>query len=198
MDNERDHQRMSQRRKAGYDKKQAKATREKGLLMVYTGPGKGKSTAAFGMGLRILGHGKRLGVVQFIKGAMECAERRFFSQMDGCEFTAMGDGFTWITQNRDQDILSAQRAWDKAQTMLESKSFDMLIFDELNIILHYGYLELESVLAAVQARQPNTHVVITGRNAPEQLIEQADLVSEIRAIKHPYKAGIKAQAGVEF
>ncbi|MEE8380032.1 MAG: cob(I)yrinic acid a,c-diamide adenosyltransferase [Gammaproteobacteria bacterium] len=198
MDNERDHQRMSQRRKAGYDKKQAKATQEKGLLMVYTGPGKGKSTAAFGMGLRILGHGMRLGVVQFIKGAMECAERRFFSQMDGCEFTAMGDGFTWITQNRDQDILSAQRAWDKAQTMLESKRFDMLIFDELNIILHYGYLELETVLAAVQARQPNTHVVITGRNAPEPLIEQADLVSEIRAIKHPYKAGIKAQAGVEF
>jgi cob(I)alamin adenosyltransferase len=193
------HQRMTEKRKAGYDKKQAKATREKGLLIVNTGAGKGKSTAAFGMGVRAVGHGMKLGVVQFIKGAMDTAEREVFRRFPEVDFQSIGDGFTWLTQNRDQDVATAERAWAQAQRMLDDPSYDMVILDELNVILKYRYLDPQRVLDALAGRREMLHVVVTGRHAPEALIEMADLVSEIRPIKHPYREqGVKAQRGVEF
>lgn len=199
MQDDEDALRMAQKRKAGYDKKQAQATKEKGLLIINTGTGKGKTTAAFGMGLRVLGHGFNLGVVQFIKGAQETAERQLLGNFPQCTFKTMGDGFTWITQDRAQDIHSAQQAWAEAAAMLKNPDFRMVILDELNVILKYEYLDLNTVLATLQARPPLMHVVITGRHAPQALIDAADLVSDIRPIKHPYKdQGVKAQAGVEF
>lgn len=193
------HLRMAQKRKAGFDKKKAAATREKGLLIVHTGTGKGKSSAAFGMGLRVIGHGMRLGVVQFIKGALHTAERDLFSRFEQCDFHTLGEGYTWETQNREQDIAAARKGWDQARNMLASGDYDMLILDELNVILKYGYLPLDEVLDAFAARPPMMHVVVTGRHAPEALIAAADLVSEMRLVKHPYREqGIKAQAGVEF
>lgn len=193
------HLRMAQKRKAGFDKKKAAATREKGLLIVHTGTGKGKSSAAFGMGLRVIGHGMRLGVVQFIKGALHTAERDLFSRFEQCDFHTLGEGYTWETQNREQDIAAARKGWDQARNMLASGDYDMLILDELNVILKYGYLPLDEVLEAFAARPPMMHVVVTGRHAPEALIAAADLVSEMRLVKHPYREqGIKAQAGVEF
>jgi cob(I)alamin adenosyltransferase len=193
------HQRMTQKRKAGFDKKKAAATREKGLLIVHTGTGKGKSSAAFGMGLRVVGHGMRLGVVQFIKGALFSAERDVLSRFDNCDFHTMGEGYTWETQNREQDVATARRGWQQAAEMIASGDYDMLILDELNVILKYQYLPLDEVLATLAARPADLHVVITGRHAPEALVGAADLVSEMRQIKHPYREqGIKAQAGVEF
>lgn len=193
------HQSMTEKRKAGYEKKKARATLEKGLLIVNTGPGKGKSSAAFGMGLRAVAHGMKLGVVQFIKGAMETGERQMFQRFDEVDFQAIGDGFTWNTQNREQDVATARAAWAEARRMIEDPSFDMVILDELNIILKYDYLDLAEVLAVIAARKPMLHVVVTGRNAPDAMIEAADLVSEIRPIKHPFKdQGVKAQKGVEF
>jgi cob(I)alamin adenosyltransferase len=193
------HLRMAQKRKAGFDKKKAAATQEKGLLIVHTGTGKGKSSAAFGMGLRIVGHGMRLGVVQFIKGALFSAEREVFSRFDNCDFHTMGEGYTWETQNRDQDVATARRGWEQACKMIKDGGYDMLILDELNVILKYQYLPLEEVLAAFAARPATMHIVVTGRNAPEALIDAADLVSDMRLVKHPYREqGIKAQAGVEF
>ncbi len=193
------HRRMAEKRNTGYQKKQARATLEKGLLIVNTGTGKGKSSAAFGMGLRVVGHGMRLGVVQFIKGAMESAERDVFKRFDNVDFHAIGDGFTWNTQDRDQDIATAERAWREAERMIADPSYSMVILDELNVILKYAYLDQDKVLAVLAARPPMMHVVVTGRHAPEALIEIADLVSEIRPIKHPYREqGVKAQKGVEF
>ncbi len=193
------HKRMTEKRKAGYDKKQAKATKEKGLLIVNTGTGKGKSTAAFGMGLRAVGHGMKLGVVQFIKGAMNSAERDIFRQFDNVDFQAIGDGFTWLTQNRDKDVATAARAWAEAERMLADPSFDMVILDELNVILKYEYVDPERVLDAIRNKRDSLHVVVTGRHASDALIELADLVSDIRPIKHPYREqGVKAQKGVEF
>ncbi|MGF1527983.1 MAG: cob(I)yrinic acid a,c-diamide adenosyltransferase [Candidatus Competibacterales bacterium] len=196
---EQDHQRQARKRQAGYDKKQANATREKGLLVVNTGPGKGKSTAAFGMALRAVGHGIPVGVVQFIKGAMDSAERRVLSSFPQVTFHAIGDGFTWHTQNRQRDMATAARAFEVAAAMLADPRMGLVILDELNVILKYQYLDLDTVLATLQGRPEGQHVVITGRNAPEALVASADLVSEIRAIKHPYKTqGIKAQPGIEF
>ncbi|WP_347558989.1 cob(I)yrinic acid a,c-diamide adenosyltransferase [Robbsia sp. KACC 23696] len=193
------HLRMAQRRKAGFDKKQAAATNEKGLLIVNTGNGKGKSTAAFGMGLRIIGHGMRLGVVQFIKGALHTSERDLLQAYAQCEFVSVGHGYTWTTQNRDEDIATAREGWDIARRMIESGEYQMVILDELNTVLKYEYLPLDEVLSVVQSRPDMVHVVITGRHAADALIEAADLVTEMRVVKHPYKEqGVKAQRGVEF
>lgn len=193
------HQRMTQRRREGHEKKQAAATLEKGLLIVNTGNGKGKSTAAFGMAVRMLGHGMKLGVVQFIKGALHTAERDFLGSVAHCDFVTMGDGYTWNTQNRDADIATAHKGWDEAKRMIESGDYAMVILDELNTVLKYEYLPLDEVLGVIDSRAPHVHVVVTGRHAPDALIEAADLVTEMRLVKHPYREqGVKAQKGVEF
>lgn len=194
-----EHKRRTQRHKQGFERKVAAAQKEKGLLIVNTGPGKGKSTAAFGMGLRVLGHGGKLGIVQFIKGALDSAERRFFQQQPGCDFQVVGEGYTWNTQDRERDMATAAKGWAEARRMMDDPSYAMVILDEINVVLHYGYLDLEPVLAVFAARRPMLHVVCTGRNAPEALLAQADLVSEMRALKHPFREqGVKAQPGVEF
>ena len=193
------HKRMTQRHKEGFEKKKAAAQKEKGLLIVNTGNGKGKSSAAFGMGMRILGHGMKLGVVQFIKGALYSAERDFLGSHPQCDFHVVGAGYTWDTQDREADMQTAARGWAEAQRMIADPSYDMVILDELNVVLKYDYLALEQVLAVFAARREMLHIVVTGRHAPEALITLADLVSEMRPIKHPYKEqGIKAQRGVEF
>ncbi|TAM16899.1 MAG: cob(I)yrinic acid a,c-diamide adenosyltransferase [Pandoraea sp.] len=193
------HQRMTERRKAGFEKKKAAATGEKGLLIVNTGTGKGKSSAAFGMGLRVVGHGMRLGVVQFIKGALHTAERDLLGSFDNCDFLTMGDGYTWNTQDRTADIATARKGWNEARRMMESGDYEMVILDELNIVLKYEYLPLAEVLAVFATRPANLHVVVTGRHAPDALIAAADLVTEMRLVKHPYREqGIKAQQGVEY
>ena len=174
-------------------------TGEKGLLIVHTGPGKGKSTAAFGMAVRAMGHGMKVGIVQFVKGAMATGERAIFDAFpDLVSFRAMGEGFTWDTQDRARDIAVARTAWDEVCRLIADPDTAMVIADELNIVLRYGYLPVEEVVAAVSARAPMKHVVITGRNAPQPLIDAADLVTEMAQVKHPFRGGIKAQAGIEF
>lgn len=193
------HKRMTERHKVGFEKKKAAAQKEKGLLIVYTGTGKGKSTAAFGMGLRILGHEKKLGVVQFIKGALHSAERTVLSRDPLCDFHVVGAGYTWDTQDRAADMQTAATGWAEARRMIEDPSYDMVILDEMNIVLKYQYLAIDEVLAVFAQRRTMLHIVVTGRHAPDALIELADLVSEIRPLKHPYQTqGIKAQPGVEF
>ena len=193
------HKRMTQRHKEGFEKKKAAAKKEKGLLIVYTGTGKGKSTAAFGMGMRILGHQMKLGVVQFIKGALHSAEREVLGSHPHCDFQVVGAGYTWDTQDRDADMKTAVSGWAEAVRMINDPSYDMVILDELNIVLKYQYLDLTDVLEVFGKRREMLHIVVTGRHAPDSLIEQADLVSEIRPVKHPYREqGIKAQKGVEF
>lgn len=193
------HKRMTQRHKEGFEKKKAAAQKEKGLLIVNTGTGKGKSSAAFGMGMRILGHGMKLGVVQFIKGALHSAERDILGAHPQCDFHVVGAGYTWDTQDRDADMKTAATGWAEALRMINDPSYDMVILDELNIVLKYQYLDLQAVLDAFAGRREMLHIVVTGRHAPDALIELADLVSEMRPIKHPYKEqGIKAQKGVEF
>jgi len=193
------HKRMTQRHKEGFEKKKAAAQKEKGLLIVYTGTGKGKSTAAFGMGMRIIGHGMKLGVVQFIKGALHSAEREVLGGHANCDFHVVGEGYTWNTQDREADVRTAAKGWAEAVRMINDPSYDMVILDELNIVLKYQYLDMAEVLDVFAKRREMLHIVVTGRHAPEELIEAADLVSDIRPIKHPYKEqGIKAQKGVEF
>lgn len=193
------HKRQAQKHKEVFEKKLAAASNEKGLLIVNTGTGKGKSTAAFGMGVRILGHGMKLGVVQFIKGALNTAERDFLGAHENCSFHTMGDGYTWNTQDLEKDVASATRAWQQAKDMILDPSYDMVILDEMNIVFKHKYLDVAEVLETIKERAPHMHVVITGRHAPQELIEIADLVSEIKAVKHPYQEqGIKAQRGVEF
>lgn len=193
------HKRMTQRHKEGFEKKKAAAQKEKGLLIVYTGTGKGKSTAAFGMGLRILGHQMKLGVVQFIKGALHSAERQVLGANPNCDFHVVGAGYTWDTQDRAADMATAAKGWAEAVRMINDPSYDMVILDELNIVLKYQYLDLADVLDVFGKRREMLHIVVTGRHAPEGLIELADLVSDIRPLKHPYQEqGIKAQKGVEF
>jgi cob(I)alamin adenosyltransferase len=187
------------KKKAARDRMMAEKTAAKGLLIVHTGTGKGKSSAAFGMALRCIGHGMKVGVVQFVKGLWQTGERTVFERFpDLCVFKAMGEGFTWETQDKERDIAAARRALDVAQAMLVDPNFRMVILDEINIALRYGYLSLDEVLAAVNARPPLTHAVLTGRGAPDGLIEAADLVTEMTLVKHPFRAGIKAQKGVEF
>jgi len=193
------HLRMTQRRREGYEKKQAGATLEKGLLIVNTGNGKGKSTAAFGMAVRMLGHNERVGIVQFIKGALHTSERDFLGAHAQCDFVTMGDGYTWNTQDREADMATARKGWNAAVAMIESGTYRMVILDELNTVLKYDYLPLDEVLGVLTARAPMQHIVVTGRHAHDALIEAADLVTEMRLVKHPYREqGVKAQRGVEF
>lgn len=193
------HKRMSEKHKQGFEKKKAAAQKEKGLLIVYTGTGKGKSTAAFGMGMRILGHQMKLGVVQFIKGALHSAEREILGGHANCDFHVVGEGYTWDTQDRDADMKTAAHGWTEAIRMIQDPSYDMVILDELNIVLKYQYLNINKVLEVFKQRRDMLHIVVTGRHAPEDLIALADLVSDIRPVKHPYQEqGIKAQKGVEF
>jgi cob(I)alamin adenosyltransferase len=172
---------------------------EKGLLIVHTGAGKGKTTAALGMVCRAIGHGQRVSVVQFIKGAMQTGEKVVFDAFEGhVEFRPMGEGFTWDTQDRARDIAVARAAWDVIKARIADPDWDMVVADELNIILRYDYLPLEEVLEVLVNRPEGKHVVVTGRNAPDALIEAADLVTEMTQVKHPFRSGVKAQAGIEF
>ena len=194
-----DHTDRMQRLKASVDRRIEAAQEEKGLLIVHTGAGKGKTTAALGMALRVLGHGMQVAVVQFIKGAIDTAEERILRSFgDRVTFLRMGEGYTWETQDRERDTRCAQEAWAKACELLADPSYAMVILDEFNIVLQHGYVDLDQVLPRVQARPPMQHVVITGRGASPGLIEAADLVTEMKQVKHPFRKGIKAQAGVEF
>ena len=179
-------------------KESGRSTKKKGLVIVHTGNGKGKSSAAFGVALRALGHDMRVAVVQFIKGRDTTGEEAFFRRLPDAPFHVTGDGFTWDTQNREQDTATALAGWEIARRYLSDPQFDLLILDELNIVLKYQYLPFETVLHDLQARPAMQHVIITGRGAPEGLIEVADTVTEMREIKHAFKAGIKAQVGLEF
>jgi len=189
-----------QRRKEVQDERLAKASHEKGLIIVNTGNGKGKTTAALGMVLRSLGHGYRVAIVQFIKGAWEPAEKAVLSRWaDQLEFHAMGEGFTWETQDRERDIQKAQEAWETALTFIRNADFRLVLLDEINVALKLSYLKIEDVLAGLQEKPADSHIILTGRGAPPALIEQADLVTEMTLIKHPFREqGIKAQAGIEF
>ncbi len=187
------------KRKAVQDAEVAGKTIEKGLLMVHTGPGKGKTTAAFGLLLRMVGRGRRCGVVQFIKGAWSTGERTALQRFDDLvEWHTMGEGFTWETQDRARDVAAARRAWDKAVDLMRQPGLGLLVLDELNIALRYDYLPEAEVIAALQARPEGLHVVVTGRNARPALIEAADLVTEMTLVKHHFAAGVKAQEGIEF
>ncbi|MCE1235992.1 MAG: cob(I)yrinic acid a,c-diamide adenosyltransferase [Hyphomicrobiales bacterium] len=187
-------------RKAAQDAEVASKTiAEKGLLIVNTGPGKGKSTAAFGLALRMLGHGRRVGVVQFVKGAWSTGERTALERFsDLVSWHTMGEGFTWETQDRARDVAAAARAWEKVKELMADPEIALLILDELNISLRYDHLPLDEVVATLAARRPDLHVVVTGRNAKPALIEAADLVTEMGATKHHFAAGVKAQQGIEF
>ena len=194
------HKAKMEKRKAAQDAEVAsKTVAEKGLLIVHTGAGKGKSTAAFGLAHRALGRGWRVGVVQFIKGAWETGERKALESFgDHVTWRTMGEGFTWETQDKARDIAAAERAWAVAQEMMRDKRFRLIVLDELNIALRYGYLPLDEVVAALAARRPGLHIVVTGRNAKPELIEAADLVTEMSLMKHHFAAGVKAQEGIEF
>jgi cob(I)alamin adenosyltransferase len=193
------HRAKMAKRKAVQDAEVAGKTVEKGLLIVHTGPGKGKSTAAFGLALRMLGRGHRVGVVQFIKGAWHTGERDAFTAFgDRVSWHTMGEGFTWETQDLARDVAAAERAWSKAVELMNDPSIGLVILDELNIALRYDYLALDNVIAALGRRRDGLHVVVTGRNAKPALIDAADLVTEMSLVKHHFAAGVKAQAGVEF
>jgi cob(I)alamin adenosyltransferase len=193
------HRTKMAKRKAVQDAEVAGKTVEKGLLIVHTGTGKGKSTAAFGLALRMLGRGHRVGVVQFIKGAWHSAERDALAAFgDQVSWHTMGEGFTWETQDIKRDIAAAERAWAKALELMADSTFGLVILDELNIALRYEYLDLHAVVAALRQRRAALHVVVTGRNAKPELTEAADLVTEMTLVKHHFAAGVKAQAGIEF
>ncbi len=199
MTDQSDHQARMQRLKASVDRRIEAAQEEKGLLIVYTGAGKGKTTAALGMALRCLGHGMKVAIVQFIKGAIDTAEERVLKSFgDRVTFLRMGEGYTWETQDRERDTGFAQAAWQKTCEFMGDPSYAMVILDEFNIALQQGYVDVNKVLPCLQERPPMLHVVITGRGAPPELIEAADLVTEMKQVKHPFRRGIKAQAGVEF
>jgi cob(I)alamin adenosyltransferase len=193
------HRAKMAKRKAVQDAEVAEKKIEKGLLIVHTGTGKGKSTAAFGLALRMLGRGKRVGVVQFIKGAWHSAERdalaRFGEQVT---WHTMGEGFTWETQDLKRDVAAAERAWAKARALMADPAFALVILDELNIALRYDYLDLAAVVAALRERRHDLHVVVTGRNAKPELVAAADLVTEMTPVKHHFAAGVKAQPGIEY
>jgi cob(I)alamin adenosyltransferase len=193
------HRAKMAKRKAVQDAEVAEKTVEKGLLIVHTGAGKGKSTAAFGLALRMLGRGHRVGVVQFIKGAWHTAERDALSKFgEQVSWHTMGEGFTWETQDLNRDIAAAERAWAKSLELMADPSFGLVILDELNIALRYDYLDLAKVVSALRDRRGGLHVVVTGRNAKPDLIAAADLVTEMSLVKHHFAAGVKAQPGIEF
>lgn len=187
--------------KAARDRMMQGKTGENGLIIVHTGPGKGKSSSGFGMILRCIAHDMPCAVVQFIKGAWDTGERRLLTThfADLCQFHAMGEGFTWETQDKSRDIAAAQAGWQKAKDLIRDPSIRMVLLDEINIVLRYGYLQADEVVDFLLAEKPPlTHVVLTGRNAPDLLIEAADLVTEMALLKHPFRSGVKAQPGVEF
>lgn len=193
------HRAKMAKRKAVQDAEVAGKTIEKGLLIVNTGPGKGKTTAAFGLALRMLGYGKRVGVVQFIKGKWHTGEKDAFAAFgDRVVWHAMGEGFTWETQDLKRDIAAAEAAWAKALELMADPSISLVVLDELNIALRYDHLDVKAVVTALQARRADQHIVVTGRNAKPELIEAADLVTEMAPVKHHFAAGVKAQAGIEF
>jgi len=193
------HRAKMAKRKAVQDAEVAGKTIEKGLLIVHTGSGKGKSTAAWGLALRMLGRGHRVGVVQFVKGAWHTGERDAFAAFgERVSWHTMGEGFTWETQDLKRDIAAAERAWGKALELMADPTLSLVILDELNIALRYEYLNLDTVVAALKARREGLHVVVTGRNAKPALIEAADLVTEMSLVKHHFAAGVKAQAGIEY
>ncbi len=197
---DRRHQEKMARRKAVQDAEVASKTiAEKGLLMVHTGAGKGKTSAAMGLVLRALGHGWRVGIVQFIKGAWDTGEKHALARFDDLlAWHTMGEGFTWETQDRARDVAAAERAWGKARELMADPAIRLLVLDELNIALRYDYLDLDAVIAALRARRGDLHVVVTGRNAKPALIEAADLVTEMSLVKHHFADGVKAQVGIEF
>jgi cob(I)alamin adenosyltransferase len=189
------------KKKAARDRMMAEKSGEKGLIIVHTGAGKGKSSSAFGMIMRCVAHGFPCAVVQFIKGAWDTGERRLLTTHFGelCQFYAMGEGFTWETQDRARDIAAAQAGWEKAKELISDPDVRMVVLDEINIALRYDYLDINEVTAFLQnSKPPLTHVVLTGRNAKQELIDAADLVTEMTLVKHPFRSGIKAQPGVEF
>ena len=195
--NERHAEKM--KKKAARDKIIATKTQEKGLVMVHTGKGKGKSTAAFGMVFRALGNGMKVGVVQFVKGKWQTGERVILEKLgDQVTMTAMGDGFTWETQDRQRDIDAARAAWERTKEMIMDDEHDMVLCDELNIVLRYDYLPVSEIIEVLQNKPEMKHVIITGRNAKEELMEIADLVTDMTMIKHPFRDGVKAQVGIEF
>jgi cob(I)alamin adenosyltransferase len=196
--NRRHNERMA-RRKAARERMLATKTEERGLLIVHTGKGKGKSTAAFGLVLRCLGHGMRVGIVQFVKGVWTTGERvalERFGDLVTCR--AMGEGFTWDTQDRARDIAAARNAWETAKAMIADPSYRLVLLDELNIVVRYDYLPLAEVVATLQTKPCDLHIVVTGRNARPELVDAADLVTEMTLVKHPFRSGVKAQRGIEF
>lgn len=195
-----EHNEKMRKFQAAHEKKLATKTVEKGLVIVHTGAGKGKTSAALGMVVRAIGHDMKVGVIQFVKGAMATGEKAVFDRFpDLVEFKPMGEGFTWDTQDRARDIAVARTAWEEVKRMIADPSYQMVVADELNIILRYDYLPVEEVLEALAAKPEMTHVVITGRNAPDALIEAADLVTEMSLVKHPFREqSVKAQRGIEF
>ena len=187
------------KKKAARDKMLVTKTIEKGLLIVHTGKGKGKSTAAMGLAVRAIGNGMKVGIVQFVKGVWATGEREVLDRFpELCTIKAMGEGFTWDTQDRQRDIAAARAAWNYARQLLADPSYQMVILDELNIVLRYDYIPLDEVLETLRDKPENLHVVVTGRNAKEPLIEIADLVTEMTQVKHPFRSGVKAQVGIEF
>jgi len=195
----RRHSEKAAKRKAARTRMLATKTVERGLLIVHTGTGKGKSTAAFGMVLRCLGHGMRVGIVQFVKGVWETGERKVLDAYpDLVTCRAMGEGFTWDTQDRTRDIAAARAAWEASKAMIADPALKLVLLDELNIVLRYDYLPLDEVIETLKAKPRNLHVIVTGRNAKPELIEIADLVTEMTLVKHPFRAGVKAQKGIEF
>lgn len=199
MSNDDTHKAEMQKLQAEQQRKTSEATDPgRGLVLVHTGNGKGKSSSAFGVIIRALGWGHKVGVVQFIKGKWITGERQFFDKLGSVDWHTMGEGFTWDTQDKDRDIAAATAAFDKAATMMASGDYDLLVLDEVNIALRYDYLSVETVLEALKARSKRTSVILTGRDAKPDLCEYADLVSEMVEVKHPFKAGIKAQRGIDF
>jgi cob(I)alamin adenosyltransferase len=195
----RRHAEKMAKRKAARARILATKTEERGLVIVHTGTGKGKSTAAFGMVMRCLGHGMRVGIVQFVKGVWGTGERTALERFgDLVTCRAMGEGFTWDTQDRARDIAAARKAWETAKAMIADPSYQLVLLDELNIVLRYDYLPLGEVVAALKAKPDDLHIVVTGRNARPELIEAADLVTEMTLVKHPFRNGVKAQIGIEF
>lgn len=196
---DRRHAEKMAKKKAARDKMLATKTQERGLIIVHTGKGKGKSTGAMGLAVRAVGNGMRVCVVQFVKGAWETGERKVLEHFpDQCTMKAMGEGFTWDTQDRQRDIAAARAAWDFAKEAMADESYDMVLLDELNIVLRYDYLPLSEILETLADKREMLHVVITGRNAKDELIDMADLVTEMTQIKHPFRDGVKAQRGIEF
>lgn len=193
------HKFKMEKKKAARDKIMAAKTESRGLILVNTGKGKGKSTAAWGLVLRTLGHGKRVGIVQFVKGKWDTGERVAFEKFgDQCVIEAHGEGFSWESQDLERDKAAATRAWDAAQSLMADETISLVVMDEINIALKYGQLDVNVVLDGLAAKRPDLHVILTGRHALDEIIEVADLVTDMTLVKHPFRSGVKAQAGIEF